>query len=96
MLTAATIQGFTDSLRSIVSGLVPLLSGVALLYFVWGMVTYIAKSGSEDGQREGQSKMIWGVVALFVIIAVWGLVGFIADSFKIDATGGMGDITQFK
>jgi hypothetical protein len=50
--------------------LVPL----ALLVFVWGIVVFIAKSGNEEAVEEGKRKMIWGVVALFVIVSIWGIV----------------------
>ena len=66
---------------SILESLIPLLIGLALVYFIWGIVEFIGKSGDETARTEGKQKMIWGIIALFVIVAVWGLVGVIAQSF---------------
>jgi hypothetical protein len=31
--------------------------------------------------------MIWGIVALFVMVSVWGLVRFIGNAFNIEQGG---------
>src|SRR3989344_783379 len=82
----------------IVSLLIPIVFALALLYFFWGLAQYILNSGDEAAQGEGRRKMIWGVVALFVMSAVWGLVRFIGTTFGIDTstqnvnTPGVGDL----
>lgn len=65
----------------IVNSIIILLSGLAVLYFVWGMVTFISKSGDEKERTEGKQKMIWGLIALFVIVAMWGIVAVLRDTF---------------
>ena len=56
---------------------IPLLLSIALLIFIWGIVTFISKSGNEEAVIEGKRKMIWGIVALFVLVSVWGLVALL-------------------
>jgi hypothetical protein len=53
---------------------VPVLVGLALLFFIWGLVLFILNSGNEQERAVGKQRMVWGVVALFVIVSVWGLV----------------------
>jgi len=64
--------------NSLLGGVLPLiitfLSALAVLYFVWGMVVFIAQSGNEQARAEGRQRMIWGIVALFVLVSVWGIV----------------------
>jgi hypothetical protein len=62
--------------------LVPIVFITALLLFFWGVVKYIKSEG--DGKAEGKKIMIWGIVALFVMTAVWGLVAFIGEEIGID------------
>lgn len=62
--------------------LIPLAFVLALLFFFWGVAKYILAVGS-DGKEEGRKIMIWGVVALFVMSTVWGLVAFIVDEFEL-------------
>ena len=63
--------------------LIPLVFTLALLVFFWGVVKYIWSEGT--GKEEGRKIMVWGIIALFVMSSVWGLVGFIQVSIGIDA-----------
>lgn len=86
---AAFFTKFTEFLGA-VSGIIniatPIIVGLALLYFFWGLAQFIAKSGSSESHEEGRNKMIWGLIALFVIITVWGIVFFIAEELGIRQT----------
>jgi hypothetical protein len=77
-----TIGIFDQALRIINDIIIPLVFGLALLYFFWGVAQYIRSAGSD--KEEGRQIMIWGVIALFVMTSVWGLVRFIRREFKID------------
>ena len=71
--------------KDIVTGiLIPLAFVLSLLFFFWGVAKYIWEAG--QGKDEGKKIMIWGVVALFVITSVWGLVAFL----QRDLLGGPG------
>lgn len=70
---------FARSILSLVTGyLIPLVFALALLYFLWGVAKYI-RSVSPGSKEEGKTIMIWGVVALFVMSSVWGLVRFLQE-----------------
>jgi len=81
------IEVVADEVGDLVTTLIPLVIAIGLLFFIWGLVQFIAASGDEAAKEEGKRKMIWGVIALFVIVAVWGLVEIIADMFEV----GIGD-----
>jgi hypothetical protein len=65
--------------------LVPLAFTLALLYFFYGVAKYIWSEGA--GKAEGKSIMIWGVVALFVMASIWGIISFIQSEVGIDVAG---------
>jgi hypothetical protein len=73
---------FTDTFMLIVSTKllvdrsIILVAAIALLVFFWGLVKYIRKAGEGD-VKEGRDLMVWGTIALFVMVSVWGLVRFI-------------------
>lgn len=73
------INSIVTSLSALITALVPVVIGLGLLFFIWGLVQYIAASGDEAAKEEGKRKMIWGVIALFVIVAVWGLVALLGE-----------------
>ncbi len=84
------------SARDIVSNiLIPIVFTLALLFFFYGIVRYIWSEG--NNKEEGKRIMIWGIVALFVMSSVWGLVAFLqgellggpgANSMPIPTIGG--------
>ena len=55
--------------------------GIALLAFFWGLVKYIFAQGSETAKADGTKIMGWGLIALFVMVSVWGLVYFMQYEF---------------
>lgn len=65
-----------------------IVSSLALLVFIWGLVKYIWSQGT-DGKVEGKKIMVWGVVALFVLFSVFGLVRFMREAFGIERNAGL-------
>lgn len=53
-------------------------AAIALLVFFWGLVRFIY-TASEEGKSEGKMFMIWGLIALFVMVSVWGIIYFISN-----------------
>ena len=81
---AAGLDTFIASLKRWLGALMPIMIGLAVIVFIWGLVVFIAKSGEEEARKEGRQKMIWGVIALFVIVSIWGLTRFVGQTFGID------------
>ncbi len=55
---------------------IPVVVALTLLVFFKGIVTFIMKSGDTKGLAEGKSLLLWGVLALFVMISVYGIIQF--------------------
>lgn len=87
---------FADIVNNVIglvlNPLVSLLIGVALIYFLWGIVTYVRAGDSTEKVAEGARMMLYGVVALFVMIAVWGLVNVVAQTVGV-GSGGVPSVT---
>ena len=64
----------------------PVLGGIALLVFFWGLAKFIKNAGDVGKHQEGKDLMIWGVVALFIMVTLWGLIGFAQSSLGISNT----------
>ncbi len=81
----------TGDLITAVGGLVSRLTliaaGVALLVFLWGLAKFIFKSGGDEkSHEEGIAIMKWGIVALFVMVSVWGIVNFMQSTLGLPRT----------
>jgi hypothetical protein len=71
------VEDLITSIGYLIGLLLPITVAAALLAFFWGLAKFIYKGGDEEAKKEGRQLMIWGVVALFVMVSIWGLVGFI-------------------
>jgi len=87
VLAANTIQGIITIAQGILQTLIPLLMGFGLVVFLWGVIKYVSAGGDEEKRKEARNTMIWGIVALFVMVAVWGLVYVLSATFQIDVGG---------
>ncbi len=72
--------------ENVFTPLVGLLMALALTYFLWGVVKYIQSTGDEAKRKEGINMMTYGIIALFVMVSVWGLVNLLKGTFPLDST----------
>ena len=81
--TGATFSSVVASILGIFYLLEWLLSGMALIIFFVGLVKFIGSAGSTKSQKEGYVLMVWGLIALFVIFSIqgilWLMCGFVAN-----------------
>jgi len=78
------IRGAIFQVGELIGILLPIVVALALLFFFWGLAKFILASGDEDAKDQGKRIMIWGVVALFVMASVWGLVAFFGNLTGVD------------
>lgn len=80
--TVTTIQGMICKLNDILSALIPFLIALGILYFVWGVITYVI-SDDEEAKTKGRDRMVYGIIGLVVIIGVWALVRIVRNTFNL-------------
>lgn len=68
-----TLSDVVASFVGIIGLLLPLIVALTVLVFLWGLVKFIAKSGDAKGHEEGKSLMIWGLVGLFLMLSLFGV-----------------------
>ena len=79
----APLQIFIINVGRIVGMLVPILIGAALIVFFWGLVVYLFK----QDHKAGRQLMLWGLITLFVMVAVWGIVRLGASALGVQLGG---------
>ena len=92
VLAQVTVGNLIDSVSGVVELFIPILLGLAVLMFFWGLVKFINHAGDEKAVEEGKSLMIWGMIALFIIVALWGILGFLQEQLGLDAVVNLGNL----
>lgn|SRR3989344_4704327 len=77
------VEGILATVQRVLNLIIPILITLGIIYFIWGVIQYVTAK-DEDKQKEARSTMIYGIIGLFVIVSIWGLIRFLG------ATTGVG------
>lgn len=81
---AKSVTGIIQMLQSWVSMLLPIMLSFGILAFFWGLVKYLWGEGAE-GKGEGLKIMGYGILAVFVMASLGGIVALLQNTI---GTGG--------
>lgn len=54
-----------------------LLFALATFYFLFGLLKFIQNQDDENAQEDGKRHMVWGVIGIFLMMAVYGILNLI-------------------
>ncbi len=83
MIASAGPANFKEVVQLIIGmiqAVVPLVVGLTLLVFIWG-IFQLVRNNSEDSRKEAIAVITYGIIALFVMVSVWGLVSILTSTF---------------
>lgn len=90
VLAAAQGVGNTIALvtniRALINAIIPVLFAIAIVYFFWGLIKYIGSAGDAKAASEGKSIMIWGIIALAVMVSVYGIINWLIGVANLNNT----------
>lgn len=72
--TIATIKS------EILNPIIVLLFALAVGYFLYGLLKFMQNQDNETAQSEGKQHMVWGVIGVFLMIAVYGILNLLANT----------------
>lgn len=61
---------------------IPILITLAVVYFIWGVISFVTAS-DEEAKKKGRTKIINGLIGLFVIVAFWGIIALVTNTFGV-------------
>ena len=91
---ALPVWASPKDLKELVNGLlingllrpaIPLIISLTVVVFLYGVFKYIFANGGEDKEK-GRDFMIWGIIGLFIMVSVWGLVAILSDTLNLNTT----------
>lgn len=66
------------------SAIIPVIFGLAFIAFFWGVAKYIFNAADATKRKEGSAMMLYGIIALFVMLSIWGLVSLLGGTFGVN------------
>ena len=76
------LTSFIEFLSCVLSkGVIPLLIGVAVAAFIYGIIQYFLNPDNEEKRKAGKSFMVWGIISLFIMVSFWGIVNILQGTF---------------
>ncbi len=85
LASAQTLLNTLALINTFLNAAIGLLITVAILVFFWGLIQYLRALGS-DNAKAGLNLMLWGIVAIFVMVSIWGIIRLLQSTFKVTST----------
>lgn len=86
-IQTGNLQAILTFIGTVVRQLIPIIFGLAIVYFFWGLAKYVRSAGDAKAAAEGKSIMIYGVIAIAVMVSIYGLVAWLQNLFGVTAGG---------
>ncbi len=84
--TITNVNGVASKLTSLGNIALYLLTALAVIYIVWNVVQYLIHGSGEEGRGKASMNILWGIIGLFVIVSIWGLVNILTGTFSTEPT----------
>lgn len=63
------------------NGVIGLFITLAIVIFFWGLIQYLLQVGEQ--KAEGLKIMFYGVIAIFVMVSLWGIIRVLQSTFGV-------------
>lgn len=77
----STPTNFSELIKiflDLIKAALPVIAGLALLTFLWGLARFIFRLGNDEKSvEEGKNLMKWGLIALFLLMSFWVIIGLV-------------------
>ena len=86
--TVTSIGDIICKIGSILHSIIPVLIALGIIYFIWGVVTYVIND-SEEAKKKGRDRIIYGIIGFVAIFALEGLILLVINTFNLDQGTGI-------
>lgn len=72
--------------REIINPILIVIFVAAIIVFVYGLLRFMSKMSSEEERRRGKSSIVWGLLGMFIMVAVFGIIRLILTLLNVSPT----------
>ena len=90
LTSLAALEGLTqlvNDVKTAISVAVIVVFSIAVLVFGWGIVKYLTAAGDATKVKDARVFLWWGIIGMFVLAAIFGIITFIGDQIGITPGG---------
>ena len=82
-----TYGDLINILLGLINSAIGVLIAMAIVIYFWGAVSQMWES--QEGKVHGPKSnfMVWGLVAIFVMVSIWGIINLLINTFFSGGTG---------
>ena len=66
----------------IINPLIMLFMVLGTAFFLWGIIEFLMNPDNEEKRKSGKKHMMWGIIGLFLMVSVWGIIRVLCDFFQ--------------
>lgn len=75
--TPTDFKGVIELFTDIGLAIIPFIGTVAFLIFILGVARFIKSTGSDKEIKDSKNLLIWGVIGMFILVTIWGIITFL-------------------
>jgi hypothetical protein len=83
---AASLFDTLSLFNTFLNALIGLFITLAIVIFFWGLIKYLWDVGGSEDKSEGLQIMMYGVIAIFVMVSIWGIIRLLQNTFQVTST----------
>lgn len=76
-----SFTSLANTFGDLANAVIPFLIGVGIMVVLFGTFKYLTAAGDAEKLAEGRKAALYGVLALFFMVAFWGIVTVVKNSF---------------
>lgn len=84
LASAQTLLNTLALVSQFLNSLVYLFITLAIVVFFYGLIRYVLATGEAKG--EGLKVMLMGVITIFVMVSIWGIIRLLQSTFRVTST----------
>jgi len=84
LASAVTLKHTLGTVSGVINAVIPILLALAVLAFFWGLMMYLMGGDAGEKKSEGINLMVMGVIVIFVMVSIWGIIRVLQQTFKVD------------
>ena len=84
LASAATLLDTLALANTFLNALIGLFITLAIVVFFWGLIKYLTNAGED--KAAGLNIMFMGVISIFVMVSIWGIIRLLQSTFKVTST----------